>query len=170
MRSIILNALSYLRKLNYILTRRQKRASIVVFFFILISSVLEMIGISIFIPYISAIINPNEIRKNAIIDEILNLFGITKDVEIIVFMSIVVIVVYIIKDLMLIASDYFGLKYDYSIQKELSVMMLGSYLRRPYEDILDINTAEVLRGINNDSTGICYIIKAFFGIMLEGKR
>lgn len=161
------SSIEYLKKLNYILTGRQKRESIKIFFLIIMSSLLEMIGVSIIVPYVSALIEPEKLLDNMLVTRIVSAIGISSSIGLIVIMSIAVVCIYIMKNALLVFSEYETLKYQNNVQKELAELMLGSYLRRPYEDLLDINSAEVIRGIANDTTGIYYIIRSLFDIVSE---
>ena len=50
-----------INKLNYILDKKTKRSSIFVFANILVAALLETLGVSAIIPFIQAMINPEEI-------------------------------------------------------------------------------------------------------------
>ena len=53
-----------LRKIYYILTKNQKRRSIVCFTAILVSSLFELLGVTIIVPFISAVMNPRTLLQN----------------------------------------------------------------------------------------------------------
>lgn len=155
----------YYKKLVSILNKRQKRESVLVFICIIASSICEMLGVSVMIPYVSVILNPQELLKYDIAVNIVNGLGISSNKGLIFLMSIFVIMIYAIKNGFLALSDYVCLRYESTIQRDLGVTMLKSYLSRDYEDMLDINTSEAYRGLTIDVTGIYYIIQAFFLII-----
>ena len=50
-------------KLNFILTREQKRYSVVVFLLSIISAVFEMLGVSILVPLLNAFLEPESLTE-----------------------------------------------------------------------------------------------------------
>ena len=53
-----------LRKINIILTEEQKKQSISAFVSIIISSILELLGVTIIVPFITAVMNPQIIMQS----------------------------------------------------------------------------------------------------------
>ena len=51
------------RKLNYILSGKEKRGIIALLFVIVIGSFLELAGVSIFMPFINIVMNMNAIQE-----------------------------------------------------------------------------------------------------------
>lgn len=157
--------LSTIRKFGIILNKKQKRQCVLAFFVILFTAFLEMLGISVLIPFLSVILVPEEIMNNVIIQNIVSILEIDNQTQLLILMGVGIAIIYLLKNACLLFSSYYRLRIENGIQKNLSVFMLSSYLRRPYVELLNINTAEVLRGIGNDVTGVYYIIQSFFQIL-----
>jgi len=156
-----------IKKLNYILTPKQKQKSFYVLFIIVISSIFELLGITAILPFIQAVLLPDKLMKNKTVMTIANFLGIGTSNGLLVLMGIFLIFIYILKNLYMIFSIY--TQYDFStrIQKELSIKMLNSYMSRPYEYFLDVNSAEILRGCTNDIGSVYLIISYFFTMISE---
>lgn len=156
---------AFISKWKYILTSEQKKKSVVVFVSILVSSVLELLGISMIIPFVTVLIDGTAVMENSFLNGFFSKIGITvTGNKVAILMAILMIAVFVIKDFSLILTEYISLKYENQIQKDFSVFMLEAYLKREYEDTLDINSAEVMRGIGNDVTALYYIIQSLFSI------
>lgn len=146
-------------KLKRILTTKQKKKFTLLFFVIFIGSILELLGISSVIPFIQVLIAPDNITEKWYGKIIVNLFSVHNEMELIIIIGIFIMGIYIIKNLYLLLDNYIQISFRFGIMKELSVSLLTSYLRRPYTYFLNINSAEILRGITDDVYGVFCIIE-----------
>lgn len=163
---IFLKIISMAKKWNEILTRDHKKELVVLFFVTLFASILETLGVSVIVPFVSSLVDIDKTINNYIVRKIFYLLNWYPNAGIfIVILGSIVGLVYILKNIILLLTDYIGLRFENKIMKEFSILMLKSYLDRPYEDSLDINSAEVLRGIGTDVTAIYYSIQSIFKII-----
>lgn len=152
-----------------ILTQKQKLQSIGVFFVMFFSSMLELISVSSFIPFFYAMLNPFAVLENRYVKFFLdyfNLTGLIKIDNIFTYMGIALAVVFIIRTVLLLVSNYVTLAFQNRIFKDSTVLMLKSYLSRPYIDMININSSEAMKDINN-TTSIYYILQSFFNIIKD---
>lgn len=165
MSDLLIRLRLFVKKWNYILTAEHKKKSVIVFIAILLSSLFELLGISMIIPFVTLLVDRTGIHSNTFLMGIIDRLGIDIDDNSIVLpMAIAVIAIFVFKDMFLILTEYLSLRYENRIQKDFCVFMINAYLQRPYEDTLDVNSAEVMRGIGNDVTALYYIIQAFFSL------
>ena len=157
-----------LSELNVILSKDQKRQSIKILTIIIFSAGFELIGITAILPFLQVILTPEVVMNHELAQPIVHIFHIENDTQMLILMGTGVILIYIIKNLYMLFSYY--MQYDYStkIQKELSIKLLKSYMTRPYEALLDINSADILRGCNTDINGVYNTLSNLFTIMAEG--
>ena len=129
-------------KWNEIMEHSLKMKSVIVFILIIISSILETLGVSIILPYVSAILNPNQVRDVPFVTNLLNILHLrlNDDFQFIFLFSIGIIFVYVVKNGFLLISDYVCLSYENQVQKEYSVKMLRSYVYKSYEENLNTNS------------------------------
>lgn len=155
------------KELNYILNKGQKMRVFFVLFVILISSTLELLGVTAILPFVQALLTPEKLMGNPWISKFMDIFGISSDKGLLLLLGVGLILIYIFKNLYIIFSYY--VQYDFStrVQKDLSVKMLTSYLRRPYDFFLDTNSAEILRGCGSDTSGVYTIISCLTTIITE---
>lgn len=151
-----------LYKLRYMLTQKQKRLSIVVMITIILGSFMELLGVSAILPFIEAILTPDEIQGSWYGKIISTMLGVENSNIITVVIGIIIIIVYIIKNIYLYFSVMLQTVYRSKIQKYLSTKMLKSYMQRSYEDFIKINTSEVIRGIGTDITGVYNLMDNLF--------
>lgn len=151
-----------LNKLRYMLTPKQKRLSIVVMVMIILGSFMELLGVSAILPFIEAILTPEQLKKSWYGSAISNIIGVQDTNTITILIGIAIIGVYIIKNIYLYFSLMFQTVYRSKIQKYLSTKMLEAYMQRPYEYFININTSEVIRGIGVDITGVYNLMDNLF--------
>lgn len=154
-------------QLVQILNRKQKRQGILLFFLLLVVSLLEMLGVSVVIPFIIAMLEPETMLQNRYVILAMNLFHIQDSGSVIYLIGGLIILVYILKNAMILLVNYYQINYRNTLEKDLSVEMLSSYLKRPYPFFLNINSAEILRGVTSDISGIATILDSLSGFCAE---
>lgn len=63
-----------IRKLNYMLTKGQKRTGVIIMLMIAFGSFVDMLGVSAILPFIEAILTPDEIAKNGMLSRLFKCF------------------------------------------------------------------------------------------------
>lgn len=152
-------------KYSFILTTSQKRWGVVVIIMTLFGAICETLGVSIILPLVQVMIEPQQLRENTLIAPWIKRMNLNTDVALIWIVGIVVILVYLAKNLFLLLLSYARVKYACKVQRELSVEMLNSYMKRGYVFFLNAGTGELMRGmmssIANTYTGLYQIFKFF---------
>ncbi len=156
---IFIKAKDVFGKLSYIMTKQQKAYGIYVIFCILLSSLLELVGVSAIVPLVTALVNPEQILDDNRVQAFMSKLGIEPDrQQMVVFIVIAVIVIYILKNLFFILNTYIQLKYAYKIQRECSESMFSSYVHRGFTFFLNHNVNELMQGAAGDISGLYCII------------
>lgn len=155
-----------LHKIIYVMNSRQKALAILVLVMSFIASLLETIGVSAIVPLVNVLLNPTEIRENIIIKNIPFLQNASYG-TIVFAVGLLVILLYIIKNIYFILLSWVRIKYSCEIQRELSVKMLNSYMRRGYQFFLNKNMGELNRGVMSDAAAIYTVIYSGFKLLSE---
>lgn len=161
------NIKSLFNKFRVILSKPQKTWAAVLFVMTLIGAVFEAIGVSAVLPLINVIIDPDVIKNNEIGAKLLAPFPGITDKEIMFLTAAGVIVVYILKNLYMSGLAYVRIKYSCKVQRELSIRIINSYVRRGYTFFLNMSAGDALRGIGGSVSGVYMILNQFFGILAE---
>lgn len=155
------------RQVGFILDRRQKKASIVVFMSMLISSGLELLGVSAIYPFLQIMLTPEEMQSRWYISWIYNICPAISDRGVILGLGIVIIFVYLTKNAFMIVGAYMQNAFAAKFQRALSVRMLSAYLDHSYQYFLNTNSSEIIRGISNDVSGVYQILLNIFTLLAE---
>lgn len=154
-------------KLMYILNSSQKKWGLIVFFLALGGAVLETCGVSIIVPLVQVLLVPEVLLQNAYMKIFMDIFGLTTGEQAVFGIVIAVICLYLFKNIYLIFLSWVRSKYSCKVQRELSVLMLDSYLKREYEFFLNSNVGDLMRGVSNDIQGVYNVIYQGFRIITE---
>ncbi len=167
---MVQNLQTFKRMFGYlvqILNKKQKQQGVLLFFMLLGVSLLEMLGVSIIIPFIIAMLEPDVLMQNKYVKAVAVILHIQNENQIVYLVAGLIILVYIIKNGMILLVNYYQTNYRNTLEKDLSVHMLSSYMKRPYTYFLDINSSEIMRGVTSDISGIATILDSFSGFLAE---
>ncbi len=156
-----------LQHICYILDREQKKRSIKIFVHMLIASLLETLSVSLIVPFLTVLTQSETMRENKYIVIFMNIFGVKGTEVLIAIIGVCFIGIYLIKNSYLLYVTYLQISYRAGLQKELAAKMLFSYISRPYTFFLDINTGDLMRGINSDTAGVYKTVDLLFHIIAE---
>ena len=93
--------LGILKKFNLLLERGQKKRIVILFFLMLIGAFLEVLGVSLMIPLISAIMQPNLIETNELVKQVCAFFDLHSHRTFVIVCIGALILIFIAKDLFL---------------------------------------------------------------------
>ena len=150
-----------LKKMIYILNRPQKILCVLVFMLTCVGSFLECLGVSIIIPMVNVILNPEKLFENSIVQR----FHILRSIDYETMVAAVVcsvIVVYLLKNGFFIFLSWVRIKFSCKIQREMSIRMMESYMSRGYQFFLQKNYGELNRGVSGDTSAVYGVLNAGF--------
>ncbi|MHB8110092.1 MAG: ABC transporter ATP-binding protein [Syntrophorhabdaceae bacterium] len=157
-----------LRELIFLFDPRTRAQFAFLFVLMLITAILESIGIGLIMPFIAVITDPSIIDRNTWLRAVKDIFGIAKPYDFLIFMGIGLVVFYILKNICLGLSSYLQLRFVFSKRSALGERLLRSYLFRPYVFHLEHNTAELLRNINVETIRVFNFVQSFLKMCSEG--
>ena len=89
-------------KFGYIFTKHDKRVIALLLVMTVIGSVLELLGVTIFLPFVNVIMYPNYVERNWFLNWVYVKGGFTSIKGFEIFLSFVIIGIYIVKNLYLV--------------------------------------------------------------------
>lgn len=152
---------------QFVLSSSQKRWGIVVFLLSMLGAVCETLGVSAMLPLIQVIIAPEYLRENELFAPVIEKLHIYSDVVLIFAVGGGVALVYILKNAILFFISYVSVKYSCKVQRELSVEMMDSYMKRGYAFFIDSSIGSLLRGMQSSISSTYTALKQFFQLISE---
>ena len=159
--------INFVKKLNAILNRKQRTKFGFYIVFSVIGSILELVGISLFIPFISFVLDSENFRNTVIFSKIFELFNLSTKAQIIIFLSLVLFFAYLLKNLFLCFLNYYKYSFINTTQKELYTKMISFYLNQPYIFHVYNNSATLQRNIINDCGQFIQVLQNFCDFLVN---
>ena len=141
-----------LNKLNYIFSHRDKLRLLLLMVMMIIGSMLELMGVSIFMPFINIIMEPGQIQENPYLLFFYKLGGFTTVEGFLGVIAGVIICIYLVKNVFLAVMQNSIIKFCYNTQKRISTRLLKTYMSELYSFHLNKNVAELQRSMQEDTT------------------
>ncbi len=141
------------KKISYVLDRRQKVNLCILLVVIFVGAFVELVGVSAVMPLIDVAMKPELIGEKWYFVSISKYTGITDANQMIVFLAVVLIVIYILKNIYVTVMCSLQYRFIYNNQQRLSVRMMKSYMQQDYLFHVSRNVAEFQRNIVNDVNG-----------------
>lgn len=154
-------------KFAYILDKHDKKMVVVLIIMAIIGSILELCGVSIFMPFVNIIMSSDYIRNNAILNWTYTLGGFKDAKEYEIFLCVVIIGVYVTKNIYLIIQKNITYKFSFRIQKELATKLLDAYMKQPYTFHLRKNVAELQRALQEDVANFSQFVMQAMELVAE---
>ena len=148
--------------------KRQKIKGMILIALLIVVSLLETLGIGVVIPFIIAMLDPEMLLKNRYIEAVTDFLQINDYKNILLLVTLCIIVVYVVKNALILLVNYYQADYRNTLEKDLSIKMLSSYMKRSYPFFLDTNSADILRDIVNDITNVATVLDSYSGLFAEG--
>ena len=156
-----------IKKLNVVLNKKQKNRVIALIFLILIGAVLETLGVSMILPVVTAVVEPDVFTENEIVVKSRNILGLKSLEEFVIFMIIVLIFIFVFKNAYLLFMYHVQHTFICNNQFRISRDLLKIYFNKPYEFYLNANTSDVLRTVYSDTTGVFSLLLECFQFLSE---
>ena len=154
-------------QLMYILNAKQKRQFICLFLATVVVGALEVLGVGAIIPFILVMLSPREFMQNQYVCYAMELFGISEYRQVLLLVAIGIILVYFVKELVIILINYFQCAFRNKLERNLSNAMLEHYLHRDYLFHVNTNSSEIVRSVHSDVSGVASVVDGFSGLFSE---
>lgn len=167
-----------IKKLKKVLNKKQKSRVVILLGMIIIGAFLETMSVSMILPIVAAIVEPNSFTENNTVVMISDILHIQSLDSFVVVMLIALIAVFIVKNAYLLLLYFVQHTFIANNQYRISRDLLQIFLNKPYEFFLSANTSDILRTVYSDTTGVfslllqClqfiteFVVAIFLGIAL----
>lgn len=156
-----------LQKFRRILSHHQKVRMAELAVLMIIGGFMEMFSVSLILPFVEAVMSPEEVMKNHYVQMICEMFGIESHRTFLVFMALVMAALYVFKNIFLLVQMTVQHRFVYNNMFMTQQRLLKSYLLRPYEYFLEIKSGEVLRVIGSDTSNAFNVLTQILTLISE---
>jgi len=130
-----------------LLSDKERKRMILVFSINLIMSVIEVIGITSILPFISVATNPDMIHGNKYFSAVFQWFGFSNDRQFLLFFGLAVLFILIFSNLARALGSWLTHRFAAMCMYGLSTRLLRHYLRQTYVFFLNRNSSELSKNV-----------------------
>lgn len=156
-----------IKKMRYILDRRQKIQICFLGVLIFIGGLLETVSVSGVLPIAWAIIDPAEMQENKYMQWAMQTLGIQDIQGFIIPLLLALIFLYALKNAFLLLLVYVQNRFIALNRNKLISQVLREFLNRPYEFYLDADIPTVFRLTDSDIPNVFNILMAMISLVSE---
>ena len=154
-------------KLSDVLTAKQKKSIIGLFLLMLASSLIETLGVSIIIPYFAVLTDPKGFIAGEIGTMISNILHITKQNELLIFLTAVLIVAFGIKYILTYVIQLKQTNFVNRNRFQMAQHVMSRLIREDYERYLYRNITEEINSVTVHVTWTFELIRSALTVMIH---
>lgn len=146
-----------IQKIRMIFNRTQKIKFVVLFCMLFAGSVLELMGVSLILPFVQLVMDTDG-TDNALFQWFGRLVGAESQRELLIWLGLLLIAVYLVKNAYLLFAKYVQLRFVFNNRLELSGRLMRNYMKKPYPFHLEKNSSEILRSVTSDVNNLYELV------------
>ena len=158
--------MSKFKKILNIFNRKQRIELIWLTFLILVDAVMELMGVSIIVPFINLITNPEKLTENNLIYITMKSLQLDERGLIVLF-CVIIALIYIVKNMILVYVINRQFRFTYCGQRDMGNKFMKLYLDEDYEFHLQHNSAELMRDVSNDTSMFYSTVLSYLQLFTE---
>ena len=160
--------LSTLKKINFLITKRQRKGLVILTLLLFVGMVLEVFGLGILIPTLSIILDSETIDKTPLLSIIRNYFSELSDKNFTYLFLTFIVLVYFLKSLFIVFLTFKQNRFLSNIIAHISNNLFSSYMSQPYRFHLNRNTSELIKNIQVEINYLYNLLLSLITITIEG--
>ena len=156
-----------LKKLLAITTRQEKKNFIILIFMSIFLSVIETVGISAIMPFITLASDPSKIVSNEYSKKIYNFFDFSTTTNFMIFFGLFLIGFYIFRAFYSIFYNYLLNKFAFGRFHSFAFRLFKNYTNLPYKRFVKRNSSELIKTIVNEASNLSFYMQSLLLIFSE---
>lgn len=156
-----------LKKLLAITTRQEKKNFIILIFMSIFLSVIETIGISAIMPFITLASDPSKIISNEYSKKIYDFFVFSTTTNFMIFFGLFLIGFYIFRATYSMLYNYILNKFAFGRFHAFAFRLFKNYTNLPYKRFVKRNSAELIKTIVNEASNLSFYMQSLLFIFSE---
>lgn len=156
-----------INKLRYVFNRKEKIQLIGILLIIIFGSFMELLGVSVFMPFIQILLDPEAIQNNELLDFFYRAFHFKTVEGYLSAIAVIICFVYLFKNIYLTFMQNIMLKFSYKTRMNLATKLLTTYMSQPYTFHLEKNIAELQRNLQYDTNQFMLLVNAGLQFLAE---
>lgn len=159
--------LTILNKFRLILSHHQKFRIIQLLLLMIIGGLLETFSISLIVPFMEVVTNPEKMMGKWYISKFCSLLHIQSSSTFIITVALLLVLLYILKNVYLMFQSNIQYRFVYGNMFATQCKLLETLINRPYEYFLSVSSGEVIRIINSNPVEAFMLLVTLLSMFTE---
>lgn len=155
------------KKLRYVFDRKDKMKLVGLAILMIIGSVLELLAVAVFNPFIEVLMQTSSIEDDAFLKMFFAHIHLNGIEQYLVVLSALIAVIYLVKNIYLSFLQNAILSFSYTTRMNLATRLLTTYMNEPYTFHLSKNIAEMQRCLQSDTSQFMSLINSCLQLTVE---
>lgn len=155
------------KKLLAITTRQEKKNFIILIFMSIFLSIIETVGISAIMPFITLASDPSKIVSNKYSKMVYDFFEFSTTTNFMIFFGLFLIGFYIFRATYSMLYNYILNKFAFGIFHAFAFRLFKNYTNLPYKRFVKRNSAELIKTIVNEASNLSFYMQSLLLIFSE---
>lgn len=156
-----------LKKINYVLDKKQKIHLILLLIVIFIGAFVELLGVSAILPVVNVATSPETIDQTWYLSWLKQTLKLEDAGQMLIVLSIILIIIYILKNVYVTIMYNMQYGFIFGNQKKLAVKLMDCYMHQNYLFHVSKNVAELQRNVTSDVNGFFTVVLNFLQFLAE---
>ncbi|ERJ29820.1 ABC transporter ATP-binding protein [Campylobacter concisus] len=156
-----------LKKLLAITTRQEKKNFIILIFMSIFLSIIETVGISAIMPFITLASDPSKIVSNKYSKMVYDFFEFSTTTNFMIFFGLFLISFYIFRAIYSIFYNYILNKFAFGRFHAFAFRLFKNYTNLPYKRFVKRNSAELIKTIVNEASNLSFYMQSLLLMFSE---
>lgn len=155
------------KKLLAITTRQEKKNFIILIFMSIFLSIIETVGISAIMPFITLASDPSKIVSNKYSKMVYDFFDFSTTTNFMIFFGLFLIGFYIFRATYSMLYNYILNKFAFGRFHAFAFRLFKNYTNLPYKRFVKRNSAELIKTIVNEASNLSFYMQSLLLIFSE---
>lgn len=154
-------------KVNYLLTKDDKRFLIGLLFFSIFISIIETAGVSVIMPFISIATDFTLIHSNKYYATLYDFFNFKSDVLFVIICGVILVIFYIFRSGINLVYFYLLSKFSQSRYHFFTYRLFNNYIGMNYKNFTSRNSSNMTKSIINEASNLTQLFSAILIMISE---
>lgn len=164
---VILYMNNFFKKLEAVLSRKDKQFLLLLVLFSILISFVEMIGISAIMPFIVVATDFSVIHSNHIFNKLYVFFSFDSSIQFIVVFGIILVLFYIARSLLNLFYFHLMARFAFGRHHVLANRLFKIYLDLSYQNFLKLNSSTLTKVIVTEAQNLTLFLQNFLFVISE---
>lgn len=160
--------LSTLKKINFLITKRQRKGLVILTLLLFVGMVFEVFGLGILIPVLTILLNPKMIESNLAISIVREVFSNFSNQQFLFITLGFIVILYFFKSLFLVFLTYKQNRFLSNTIASISNRLFFNYMNQPYKFHLNRNASDLIKNIQVEIYYFQTFLLSLITIFIEG--